>query len=231
VDITNVGAVAQSGNSVVTPSANTTYIITARNQFGTATAQVTVQVNAPPMPRIVRFSAAPIEIVAGESSSLVWQVENATDVTISPTLGEVALTGSSSVTPSVTTTYTLTARNSAGEVSAQATVTVFPALRIINFTANPAISPRPGAPVTLQWTTEGATEASIDGIGSVAVNGTVVVNPSFDTTYTLRAFGRRGSQVARVDVKVTQTPPTGGGPVADAGPDQVTLNREIKLDG
>lgn len=232
VDITGIGRVAQGGTTVVTPTENTTYVLTARNAFGAVTAQVAVQVNPAPMPRVVRFSAAPIEIVAGETSTLVWQVENATDVSISPSVGEVALTGSTTVTPTTTTTYTLVARNASGEVTATATVTVFPALRILNFTANPATSTTAGGPVTLQWTTEGATEAAIDGIGAVQVNGSVVVNPQTTTTYTLRAFGRRGSLAARVEVVVRPTtPPIGSGPVADAGPDQVTLLREIKLDG
>jgi hypothetical protein len=231
VEISGVGAVAQSGTTSVTPNGTTDYVLTARNRFGHTTAQVSIRVTAAPAPTVVRFTAAPVEIVAGETSSLVWQVENATEVSISPTPGPVALTGSSTVTPTQTTTYTLTAKNASGEsVTAQATVTVFPAVRIITFTANPVVSPAPGSPVVLSWTTEGATEAAIDGIGAVGINGTLTVNPTVDTTYTLRAFGRRNSVIARVDVKVTPAP-IGGGPVADAGPNQVTLLQEIKLDG
>ncbi|MBL8235493.1 MAG: hypothetical protein JNL98_43770, partial [Bryobacterales bacterium] len=58
----------------------------------------------------------------------------------------------------------------------------------------------------------------------------ITVNPTADTVYTLRAFGRRGSQIARADVKVTQ-PQGSGGPIADAGPNQVTTNQEVRLDG
>ncbi|MBL8233078.1 MAG: OmpA family protein [Bryobacterales bacterium] len=231
VEISGIGAVAQSGTQSVSPNATTTYVLTARNRFGQATAQVSVQVNPAPMARVVRFSAAPVEIVAGEQSTLVWQVDNADSVTITG-LGQVALTGSANVTPAATTTYTLTARNASGDVTAEATVTVLPATRIISFTANPPTSPRPGAPVTLSWTTEGATEVFLDGFGAVNLNGTQVVNPQADTTYTIRAFGRRGQVTARVEVKVTPAGPTGdGGPIANAGPDQVTTNREARLDG
>ncbi|HUQ92225.1 MAG TPA: OmpA family protein [Bryobacteraceae bacterium] len=231
VEISGIGTVAQSGTQSVSPTATTIYTLTARNRFGQSTAQVSIQVNPPPMPRVVRFTAAPVEIVAGEQSSLVWQVENATNVTISG-IGEVAMTGSTTVSPATTTTYTLTARNAAGEATAQATITVFPAVRIVSFTANPLISPRPGTPVVLSWTTEGATEAALDGVGAVGVNGNLTVTPTVDTTYTLRAFGRRSSVIARVDVKVTQTTtPVDAGPVADAGPNQVTTLQEIKLDG
>ena len=231
VEISGIGAVAQSGSQSVSPTQTTTYVLTARNSFGQATAQVSVQVNPAPMARVVRFSAAPVEIVAGEQSTLVWQVENADSVNITG-LGQVALTGSANVTPAATTTYTLTARNASGDVTAEATVTVFPATKIISFTANPATSPRPGAPVTLSWTTEGATEVFLDGVGPVNLNGTQVVTPQSDTTYTIRAFGRRGQISARIEVKVTPSGPSGdGGPIANAGPDQVTTSREIRLDG
>lgn len=228
VEISGLGGVAQNGTQVVTPEATTTYTLTARNRFGSATAQVSIQVNPAPMPRIVRFTAAPAEIVRGEQASLVWQVENATDVSIS-TIGAVAITGSTNVSPSSTTTYTLTARNASGEVTAEATVTVIPPVRIVRFTATPAVSPRPGAPVTLTWVTEGAVEAVIDGIGRVPPSGSQTVNPQVTTTYTLRVFGRRGQDTAQVEVRVT--PAGDGGPVADAGPNQVTTNREVRLDG
>lgn len=230
VEISGVGAVAQSGSQIVSPKADTVYTITARNAFGQATAQVAIRVTAEPMPRIVRFSAAPIEIVAGEAASLIWQVENATDVSIS-SIGEVAITGTTNVTPTVTTTYTLTAKNSSGEVSAQATVTVFPALRIVSFVADPATSPSPGSKVTLSWNTQGATEVFIDGIGTVGPSGNVSVNPTVDTTYTLRAIGRRNTLTSTVLVTVRQAPSGGGAPIADAGPDQVTTSREVRLDG
>lgn len=232
VEISGIGAVAKSGNTVVMPTTQTTYVMTARNSFGSTTAQVTIQVMALPMPRIVRFSAAPLEILQGESSALVWQVENATEVTISNGVGTVAQSGNVNVTPNDTTTYVLTARNSSGDATAQATITVIPPVRIISFVATPATSPSPGSPVTLTWATANATDVSIDGIGVVQGNGSVTVRPTVDTTYTIRAYGRRSQTQATATVKVnTATNPGGGGPIANAGPDQVTTQREVQLDG
>jgi uncharacterized cupredoxin-like copper-binding protein len=232
VEITGIGAVAQSGNTVVTPTGTTSYTLTARNRFGQTTAQVSITVRPVEMPSILRFAATPAEIGSGESSTLLWQVENATEVSVS-TIGSVNPTGSSTVTPAQTTSYTLTARNASGEVNATATVTVIPGVRIVSFTATPATSPRPGDLVTLSWVTENATEATLDGIGAVQPTGSVQVSPAADTTYTLRAFGRRGQASATVRVSVTPstTVPPSGGPIADAGPDQVTTSREIRLDG
>ncbi|MCS7026151.1 MAG: OmpA family protein [Bryobacteraceae bacterium] len=231
VEISGLGAVAQSGTVSVSPSQTTSYTLTARNRFGQATAQLAIQVRPVELPSILRFTAVPGEIGAGESATLIWQVDQASEVSISG-LGRVNAAGSSTVTPAQTTNYVLTARNAAGEVSATATVVVIPPVRIVSFTATPASSPRPGEAVRLSWVTENATEATIDGLGSVPTSGSVEVNPTVDTSYTLRAFGRRGQTSATV--RVTVAPAVGvpsGGPIADAGPDQVTTSREIRLDG
>jgi len=74
-------------------------------------------------PIISIFSANPSTIYQGESSTLTWDVSKADTVTITP-IGTVASSGSTSVSPVVTTTYTLIATNSAGSVTATTTVTV-----------------------------------------------------------------------------------------------------------
>jgi len=76
---------------------------------------------APPLINI--FSASPSTINQGESSTLTWSVSDADEVTIT-SIGPVALSGSTIVSPAVTTTYTLIATNSAGSVTATTTVTV-----------------------------------------------------------------------------------------------------------
>ncbi len=54
---------------------------------------------------------------------------------ISPTIGSVSSSGSYSVTPSETTTYTLTATNEDGNVSASTTVTVAPSATTLNISS------------------------------------------------------------------------------------------------
>ena len=78
----------------------------------------------PAVPIINSFSASPSTITLGESSTLSWSVTDATSVTIDHTIGSVALTGTTAVNPTTTTTYTLTATNTAGSVTAGTTVTV-----------------------------------------------------------------------------------------------------------
>jgi len=78
----------------------------------------------PSVPIINSFSADSLSITEGESSVLSWNVTDATSVTIDNGVGNVALSGTTTVSPITTTTYTLTATNMAGSVTAITTVTV-----------------------------------------------------------------------------------------------------------
>ena len=84
----------------------------------------------PAVPIINSFLASPSIITVGESSTLSWNVTDATTVTIDHGVGIVALSGTTTVSPITTTTYTLTATNTAGSVTATTTVTVSSALTI-----------------------------------------------------------------------------------------------------
>ncbi len=77
-------------------------------------------------PVISSFTATPASIQSGQSSTLSWSVTGATSLSIDQGIG--AVTGTSrGVSPGTTTTYTLTATNSAGSVTGATTVTVTPA--------------------------------------------------------------------------------------------------------
>jgi hypothetical protein len=74
--------------------------------------QPPAQTTAPPV--VVVFSATPAEIKSGDSSTLLWNVTGATSVTIDQGIGNVAVAGSKTVSPTENKVYTLTATNSAG---------------------------------------------------------------------------------------------------------------------
>ncbi len=79
-------------------------------------------------PTITSFTANPPTLTAGETSTLEWVVTGDAPITLSIDNGVGPVTGTSAtVEPSVTTTYTLTAKNAAGEATRQATVTLNPA--------------------------------------------------------------------------------------------------------
>lgn len=67
----------------------------------------------------------------GDTAILSWSVTDANTVTISPGIGNVSLSGSTSITPTETTAYTLTATNSAGSSTATVTITVNPVFIIV----------------------------------------------------------------------------------------------------
>lgn len=91
----------------------------------------------PTSPIINSFTADSITITEGESTTLSWQVTDATSISISPTVGDVSgtPTGNHTVSPTETTTYTLFANNSAGSTTAIVIITMNPALVEYNLTA------------------------------------------------------------------------------------------------
>jgi hypothetical protein len=164
-----------------------------------------ITVEAVAIPIVSSFEANPTNISGGQSSTLSWNVLGATTVTIEPRIGDVASTGTELVSPAATTTYTLTATNTAGSTTAtvQVVVSAVPSLPVINsFTASPE-NITPGGSSTLSWNVSGATTVSIDqGIGSVALVGTETVSPAVTTTYTLTATNAAGSTTASVTVVI-----------------------------
>jgi peptidoglycan-associated lipoprotein len=77
----------------------------------------------PPTAPTATIHANPDVIGQGQSTSLVWNTTNATDTTISG-IGVVAKSGTQSVTPTESITYTLTAKGPGGTVQANTRVTV-----------------------------------------------------------------------------------------------------------
>jgi hypothetical protein len=89
-----------------------------------------------PVPRIVTFEAQPASIKSGESTLLVWHVENPSAPAIEPIVGRVLPRGTMRVSPAATTTFTLTT----GAVTRAVTVTVTGANPNVA-PASPAASP------------------------------------------------------------------------------------------
>jgi hypothetical protein len=77
-----------------------------------------------PTGRILSFAASAASIQPGQSVTLEWAVVNADRITLDQGIGIVATRDSRAVTPSVTTTYTLTALGFGGKVDDTRSVTV-----------------------------------------------------------------------------------------------------------
>ena len=89
-------------------------------------------------PIINFFTADMHTITVGDSVTLSWEVTEATAVTIDPDngpdIGLADLSGFISVSPTTTTTYTLTATNSCGQLLFPSTITA-----TVTIEVNPAI--------------------------------------------------------------------------------------------
>ncbi|MBP7949976.1 MAG: lamin tail domain-containing protein [Verrucomicrobiales bacterium] len=83
-----------------------------------------IEVYGSQLPSILNFTVDDDTISSGGSAVLSWQTSNASSVSISPVVGTVAAGGTVTVSPPATTTYTLTASNAAGTVTATLAVGV-----------------------------------------------------------------------------------------------------------
>ena len=203
-----------TGTMTLSPTTTTMYTLTATNTTGTTTATLTVTVNEPNLPSISSFSASPTSITTGGASTLSWATAGATTLTITPgTFASTSASGTTGVSPEVTTTYVLTATNAAGSVTATTTVTVNAATLpvITTFSANPA-SITSGSSSALIWAVTGATGIAITPgtFTTTSASGSTPVSPTATATYTLTASNAAGSSMATAQVTVTAV----GGPLA-----------------
>jgi peptidoglycan-associated lipoprotein len=91
----------------------------------------------PAAPTVTAFTAEPSSIERGQSSTLSWNVTDASGISIDNGIGTVQANASRRVFPGASTTYTLTATGPGGAKTATATV---------NVTEPPAPAPPPAAP-------------------------------------------------------------------------------------
>ncbi len=82
---------------------------------------------APPASPSVALSASSASAQAGQPVTLTWSSTNATSVTLEPSVGRVAAQGSTTVRPSQSTIYTVTATGPGGSAHASAQVIITPA--------------------------------------------------------------------------------------------------------
>jgi peptidoglycan-associated lipoprotein len=79
---------------------------------------------APPARPTVTLQASSTFIQRGDSTTLTWSSTNATSLTINPAVGSVAPEGSSKVSPTDSTTYTITATGPGGTADQSLRITV-----------------------------------------------------------------------------------------------------------
>jgi chitodextrinase len=121
---TGFTATGTSGSTSVSPTTNTTYSITCTGSGGTSpSSSATIVVTTAQAPT-ASLSASPTSITSGSSSTLTWSSTNATSCT-GTNFTASGTSGSTNVSPIVTTNYSITCTGAGGTSSpASATVTV-----------------------------------------------------------------------------------------------------------
>lgn len=219
-----IGEVAGDGSVSVTPLASTTYAMTV---FGTnnqtAHCEVPVTVVEKDVPLCEAFTATPATVpFAGGTTTLAWSVKNATNVSITPTIGTVGLVGSQGVFVTTNTTFILTATDASGDqVTCPAVVTREPAQEVFTCENNVTFSAannsiRRGEATTLTWNVLNADSVSISTINATSFSGSQSVSPNDSLTYTLTAT--KGSTTVNCPVPVTVTTGGGGGGGGSSSP-------------
>ena len=194
-----IGSVPVNGTITVSPTEITTYTITATGPYGTDTAGVTVT-----MPPTVIISADPEIVLPGESSTLTWSSTYADSAEIDQGVGPVPVNGTINVSPAQTTAYNITVTGQGGTVTSTVTVVHSPT---VDISSNPGIIVG-GESSTLTWSTTDADSCVIEpAIGSVALNGSIIVSPIETKTYTITATGPGGTSVDNVTIIVNYTKP------------------------
>jgi len=86
----------------------------------------------PPVQPTATLTVSPTNVQRGQTVQLIWNTQNASEASID-SLGAVATTGSRSLMPSDSTTYTLTAKGPGGstQATARVEVTVLPPAAIV----------------------------------------------------------------------------------------------------
>lgn len=129
VTISKLGSVPADGLRAVSPTKDTTYILTAKGPGGESEQSVTVNVDTEPKATLslnepeVHYHKIGDKVVEQDSATLNWSASNANSVMVQPFGGE-SMTGSETVTPQIEQTtdgpvkqdvnYTLTAANACG---------------------------------------------------------------------------------------------------------------------
>lgn len=190
-----------------------------RDYVTSATVKTTVRNDCPgdTSPVCEAFTATPATLgPTGGPVTLSWRVKDASNITITPTIGSVAAIGSQVTNVTSNTTFVLTARDADGdEVSCSAPVTLTttppppPTLSCaenVTFTASDT-SIDDDESTTLTWSTRNVDSVSISNTSATGLSGSVTVSPNDDTTYVLTA--RKGTQ--SVDCPLTINVDSGGG--------------------
>ena len=206
LNLEDVTTLPLSYTTPISPLVTTTYTLTATDASGnTTTATVTISVTQ--LAPTVTLTATPTTLLAGASSTLTWSTGHTSALTITGSDGSTVpvanvASGTVTVKPAGTTTYTANATgyaNSGSAPTATTTATVTISALKATLVASPSSITTSGGSSTLTYAvTVDAGQTAMVSIDNGALSststltGAVTVTPSSSTTYTLTATQANG---------------------------------------
>ncbi len=180
-------------------------------------------------PSIDSFTVSPTSLILGNTVQLNWTASGAITSVNLTDVGNLGTntSGSHTVTPPYSKSYTLTVSGPGGTTTQNQAVTVYvpPEVTLTSDATNNTIVL--GQSVNLTWVTTGdANTATFNpDLGSVAISSSHTATPTDDTTYTISVSGLGGSDTDQITITV-QKPPTVilTGPTTD-----VDYNSQVSL--
>ena len=187
-----ISTVSSFTTTTLSPGTHTiTFRVLDDNQKWSQAVSTSVIANAAiAKPVIELFSVIPDSIILGETSTLQWNVSGTETVFIDKGIGEMPANGSIIIYPTASTTFTLTATNTGGSVTATTSISVeqsFAGNPIIEFNAQHL----QGNSWQLNWNVLNATEITIEpDIGEVSPSGSAVISVPSGQTVTYRLYAK-----------------------------------------
>jgi len=170
------------------------------------TTTVTISPPIPP-PIINYFKASSTRIGLEDSAVISWHTSGAAMVSIDQGIGSVGAEGKRTISPKISTQYTLISSNAGGNTTATINIIVVPVANtglpaIKSFAADPG-SIASGSSATLQWDVSNAEAVKIDpNVGIFNPKGSAAITPKTTTTYTLTAYNGIGIVIGSTQVLV-----------------------------
>jgi hypothetical protein len=180
----------------------------------TITPSKTVACTATASPAISSFAASPASVISGQNSSLSWVIAGASYVSIDNDVGAQAglSSGSISVSPTQTTTYTLTATNYLGTTTASTTLAVLYSIggTVSGLSGTVVLQNNGAEPLTLSSNGSFTFATATTTGGSYSV--TVQAQPSGQTCSVSSGSGAVSTtNVTNISVSCSSTSSGGGG--------------------
>ncbi len=201
-----IGVVSPVGSKSVKPTNTTTYTLTAQNSSGSTVCSKEVTVLAKTAKPTCEFTATPNSVTSSaDIVKLDWKTAGANSVYINNGIGYVNKNGNLSLRGFTNKMdYVLTAVNANGITECNVHISSNQS-RAQNLSCNIVATPNSvsyNGSVVLQWTSKGATSATIDnGVGYVQKNGSKIVEHITKTT-TFKLVVKNGTDSANCSVTV-----------------------------